>query len=251
MIKKPGPYIGVTGFTHQNEIEEALQVVPYSTYRLMVGVLMSSKTLRGEQNKWPHRYPKKETVADIFVNSQKVLNLIHYSTDQPDYLTAQLEEITQLAGPYLDGFQLNISWPSMSSLRDFREVYPEKVLILQIGHRALAQIESLEGFKERLQVYQPLISGVLIDESGGTGRLFDTDRALYYLEVASEVRGLGLGVAGGLRSDKIHLLCPLIEKFPDLSIDAEGGLRTQTSHDLLSIGCMKSYLKEAFPLLDS
>lgn len=250
MIKKAGPYIGVTGFISRDEVNEALKEVFLSEYRLMVGVLMSSKTLRGEQNKWPHRYPKKDEVGGIFIDSERVLNLIHYSTDQPEGLPEQLKEITTLAGPYLDGFQLNISWPSVDSLKEYFEAYPEKTLILQIGSRALSKIESLEKFKELLTAYRPIISGVLIDESDGTGRLFDSDRASHYLQTASEVQGLGLGVAGGLQTQTLHQLYPLIEKFSGLSIDAEGGLRTPSPEDALSVSCMQDYLREAFLMLD-
>ncbi len=250
MIKKSNPYIGVTGFMSRNEIEEALRIVPHSVYRLMVGVLMSCKTLRGEQNKWPNRYPRKETIQDIFMDSQQTLNLIHYSTDQPKGLAEQLIEITKLAGPYLDGFQLNISWPSVESLKEYWEKYPEKILILQIGRRALSKIESLEQFKEILAAYQPMISGVLIDESCGTGRIFNSERALHYLQAASEVPGLGLGVAGGLCASTLDLLYPIIEKFPDISIDAEGGLRSSMPEDALSTSSMEGYLKEAFLMLD-
>lgn len=82
-----GPYIGVTGFMTRVEVRAVLETVPAgSKYRLMVGVLMSSKTLRGEQNKWPGRYPKRETVPKIFVDDPRTFNLVHYATDNPDAL---------------------------------------------------------------------------------------------------------------------------------------------------------------------
>lgn len=250
MIKKIGPYIGVTGFMSKDEVNEALKIVPDSGYYLMVGVLMSSKTLGGRTNKWPNRYPKKESISNIFINSQKTLNLIHYSTDQPEMLCQQLMTITKLAGPHLDGFQLNMAWPPHSELRMYYEAHPEKILILQIGNKALLEIESLERFRELLEFYQPMISGVLIDESGGTGKLLDINRATYYLQAASEVIDLQLGVAGGLHAKTLDCITPLAEKFPGLSIDAEGGLRTPQPEDRLCIKKMVGYIQEAYLLLD-
>ena len=143
MAKKIGPYIGVTGFMSRAEVEEALEVVPQDAIRrLMVGVLMSDKTLAGQENKWPGRYPKREAVADIFVDDPRVLNLVHYNTHEPKSLCWQLKEVTELAGPNLDGFQLNMAWPPITQLRNYVEEYPEKLIVLQIGHTAMAQVES-------------------------------------------------------------------------------------------------------------
>ena len=143
MKKKIGPYIGVTGFMSRAEVLEAFKVIPKeSERRLMVGVLMSSATLNGQLGKWPGRYPKKENVEDIFINSPRVLNLIHYSTAYSGSLHGQLEEITKLAGPYLDGFQLNIPWPPVEEIRKYHEAHREKFLVLQIGKSAIAAVIS-------------------------------------------------------------------------------------------------------------
>src|SRR3989344_5996331 len=172
--KKTGPYVGVTGFMSRAEVNEALSVVPQdSTHRLMVGVLMSSKTLAGQTNKWPGRYPKKEAVTDIFVDDSRVLNLIHYNTDEPETLCSQLEEITAFAGPNLDGFQLNIAWPRISQLEDYRATYPDKFIVLQVGSRVMAQVESLDDFAESVGVYLHVIDAVLVDPSGGKGEPLD------------------------------------------------------------------------------
>src|SRR5258708_1143032 len=101
MAKKSGPYIGVTGIMSSTEIDEALAAVPQATHRFMPGVLVSSKTLAGQANKWPGRYPKKEAIADIFIDDPRKLNLIHYSTDSPTNLCAELRQIVELAGPHL------------------------------------------------------------------------------------------------------------------------------------------------------
>ena len=248
MVKKSGPYAGVTGFTSQTQVEVALAIIPKEPARkLMVGVLMSSKTLAGKQNKWPSRYPTREAISDIFVDDPRALNLVHYSTDHPETLFSQLDKITQLAGHSLDGFQLNIPWPPISQLEDWWETHRDQFLLLQIGNGAVAQAKSMEHFAELLGHYVPMVDAILIDSSGGRGEPLDPVKAAEYLKVSSEYTTLGLGVAGGLGPLTLHLLDPLIKEYPELSIDAEGQLRTL--EDRLSLSAMRDYLDDAFPIL--
>lgn len=246
MAKKTGPYIGVTGFMSRTEVLEALEVVPQDAkHRLMVGVLMSSKTLAGRQNKWPGRYPKREAVADIFVDDPRALNLVHYSTDEPDTLCSQLEEITELAGSNLDGFQLNMAWPSISELEDYRQANSDKFIVLQIGSRAMGR-RLADEFAYDVSTYLDVIDAILIDPSGGKGEPLDAAKAAEYLWALSTY-SIGLGVAGGLGPRTLNLIDPLIRDFNrNLSIDAEGRLRAPQPEDKLRLNAMKAYLSGAF-----
>lgn len=250
MAKKTGPYVGVTGFMLLAEVNEALAMVPHGlTRRLMIGVLMSSKTLAGQQNKWPGRYPKKEAVADIFVDDPRALNLVHYNTDHSETLFTQLVEITELTGPYLDGFQLNIAWPPISQIKDYWEAYPDKFFLLQIGSKAMTQVESMERFAELVGAYLPMIDAILIDPSGGKGEPLDAAKGAEYLRAVREYPTLGIGIAGGLGPETLHLLDTLVREFPELSIDAESRLRTPKPEDKLCIDAMRTYLEDAFQIL--
>lgn len=246
MARKIGPYVGVTGFMSRAEVEEALTVVPRSsTHRLMVGVLMSSKTLAGQQNKWLGRYPKKEAVADIFVDDSRALSLVHYNTDEPETLYSQLTEVTALAGPYLDGFQLNMAWPRISQLEDYRWANPDKFIVLQVGSRAMAQV-GMKDFAHSVGAYLHVIDAILIDASGGRGESLKAAEAAEYLW---EVRcyEIGLGVAGGLGPQTLHLIDPLVKEFRGrLNIDVEGRVRTPKPEDALCLDAMKAYLSGAF-----
>jgi hypothetical protein len=251
MAKKAGPYVGVTGFMSRVEVNEALAMIPEgSKRRLMVGVLMSSKTLAGETNKWPGRYPKKDAVADIFVDDPRALNLIHYNTDNPNNLCTELRRIVELAGSHLDGFQLNIAWPAASQIELFHEAFPDLYLLLQIGGKAMEQVGDSAGrLIDLIGSYVPMIDAVLIDPSGGKGEPFDVQKAAMFLRVIRRDFDLGLGLAGGLGPDTLHSLDPFIKEFPDLSIDAEGRLRIPKPDDALSIGAVRDYLDDAFPIL--
>ncbi len=56
---KKKPYVGVTGFMSSQEVIDTMKNINFKKAErlLMVGVLASSKTIRGGANKWPNRYP--------------------------------------------------------------------------------------------------------------------------------------------------------------------------------------------------
>ena len=239
MAKKTGPYVGVTGFMSNTEVTEALAMVPQgSARRLMVGVLMSSKTLAGQTNKWPGRYPKKEAVADIFVDDPRALNLIHYNTDNPNNLCTELRQIVELAGPHLDGFQLNVKWPNPSQIYLFAEAFPQIYLLLQVGSGAMAEVETMDRFREAVGWYLPCIDSILIDPSGGKGEPLNASKGAEYFRAVDDYQ-LTLGIAGGLGPDTLNLLDPLIPEFPNVSIDAEGRLRTPKPEDALDLAIVR------------
>ena len=242
------PYIGVTGFMNRDEVRAALEVVPADSDRqLMVGVLMSLKTLRGQTNRWPGRYPEREAVSEIFVDDPKTLNLIHFSTDESLTLSLQLNQLLEIGGPNLDGFQLNMVWPSIGDLEDFSEAYPNLTLILQIGVRAIKEVGSTEAFAEMVGHYVPTISGILLDPSGGRGREFNPNEVIPYLRAARQYPTLGLGVAGGLGPSSLSTLETLQFAFPHISIDAESRLRKSLPDDL-DREKVRSYLTQAYQL---
>jgi hypothetical protein len=243
------PYVGVTGFMSSSEVEAVLGALPEkSRYSLMVGVLASSKTLKGEQGKWPGRYPAVERIGNIFVSDPRVVNLIHYATADRVNLSDQLNELVEIAGPCLQGFQLNISWPNPSDLED---VAKRKIrIVLQIGAKALEQSNSSYGFRELLDAYDGLITDVLIDPSGGLGKPFDTETARSRLAIIREYfPKLGFGVGGGLSAETIDIVTPLATEFPGLSIDAEGRLRTPQPEDRLDIDRAKQYVTRGFQIM--
>jgi len=254
MAKKTGPYIGVTGFTSRDQVLQALTAVSRETaYRLMVGVLMSSKTLAGQMDKRPGRYPKKEAVANIFVDDPRALNLIHYDTDNPYMLFSGVRQIVELAGPPLDGFQFNVTWPAPWQIKAIHEAYPDMYLVLQIGSHAMkASIrgESMERFKAAVGWYAPFIDAVLIDPSGGLGKLFERAGVIEHLRAARSFPGLGVGIAGGLGPQTAHVVEPLVQEFPELSIDAEGLLRTPEPEDALDMRAVEGYIVLAHLVLE-
>lgn len=246
-MKSGASYVGVTGVMNAAEAESILVALPEDSDRLlMVGVLASSKTIRGVKNKWPGRYPKFTDIKTIFVPHRRVLNLIHYSTDDMDTVDKQMSFVKSIAGPEFCGFQLNMKWPSRIKLEDYRNAEGVCKIVLQVGRGAMDVIDnSPRKFGKMLATYRHLIDYVLIDPSGGLGRPFDIEKTRNYLYSAASLDMCGLAVAGGLSPTTLHLLEPLIEEFPDLSIDSEGRLRTPQPEDALDLLLAKEYVKSA------
>lgn len=236
------PYVGITGFMSREEVQSILDVVPEdSTTDVMIGVLASLKTLRGETNKWPNRYPEVGKIKDIFIDHPKALNLIHYNSKEDDYLFDQLCRMTDLGGPNFHGFQLNMAWPSILCLKNYRHQFAKKI-VLQIGGHAFEMVDhSADRLAEWVSDYEGYVDYVLLDPSGGYGIPFDTVKAADCLDALKEKNlDIGLGVAGGLSPTTLNLVEALRNDFPDLSIDAEGKLRD--ADDRLDVEVAKEYL---------
>lgn len=250
-------YVGVTGFMSHVEVEAARDAIPRGMHRrLMVGVLASSKTLRGERNKWPMRYPVITSIPRIWPECDphhECLNLIHYATDDRDTLDQQLIELQARAGWGCDGVQLNCAWPMPAQLGLFL-ADPERrmrwrTLVLQIGGRALSEAGGIEDASIRLNEYLGLVTDVLIDPSGGHGKALDADEArdqVAYL--ADRHPRLGIGIAGGLSGDSIAPARITAGAFAEVSVDAEGRLRDEA--DRLDLGRVRRYLWAAWEALE-
>ncbi len=244
------PYIGITGFMKAIEVFNLVKLIPTLSSRLlMVGILASSKTLRGIENNWPNRYPKVENIRNIFIDHFSVMNLIHYNTKEQKTLLEQLRALTEISEANLDGFQLNIAWPSPAVLEKYRSEFPAMTIVLQIGNHAFEIVDhSPEQLAEKVKEYIGLADYILLDPSGGYGKPFDTKKALEYLTALKKRKlDIGLGVAGGLSKDSLNLVEPLILKFQDLSIDAEDHLRD--NEDNLNLEWASAYVQKALKLL--
>lgn len=215
----------------------------------MIGVLVSQKSLQGKSNQWPNRYPKLSDVPQLMPEHPMAFNVIHFNTDDPTTISYQLSKIVQVAGPDLHGIQLNMAWPSPEELHRFNQQNPDLEIILQINQESVQMVRQCsDGIVTRLKRdYRGLVSHILLDLSAGYGLTLDTDwcrRQLLQLQTAE--LGMGLGVAGGLSPETIYLIEPLIQEFPDLSIDAEARLRDE--NDNLVMALATEYLERAFAM---
>jgi hypothetical protein len=205
--------------------------------KLMFGVLADIDSLEGRPHagRFRWRYPKIEEVASIFPNDRDTLNLVHFNTKGPG-LYDQLTRLDKLAGPYCDGFQLNIVWPDVGELKkwgsDRQQAFRPYRLVIQISRRMIESYgdgsEGRQEFLTRLFAYERLATDFLFDLSGGEGKILDVAKADAMLEVLYSRFGLthNIGVAGGLGPETVEHFAPLLRKYGWLSTDAEGKVRS-------------------------
>lgn len=229
------PYIGITDFMNPEQVESAvkmlLQCPQARTERLLgVGVMMSYKTLNGLPTKWSKAFPKKHDVADIFIDSPHVYNVLHYADfDEIDF-ERNLEQVRFFGGSNLHAIQLDMCWPDPRVLHLFKQKNRDVDLILQIGTKALEMVEHdpvrLVG---KLSSYN-MLEAVLLYKSMGKGLGMDAESLLPFIrKIHACLPNLRLVVAGGLGPKRTHLVEPIIREFPLVSADAQGQLRESAS----------------------
>lgn len=264
------PYIGVTGFMSRNQIdqvltEEASASLQERDRRLMCGVLASWKTLNGRrpEGKWAYRYPSVNDIASIFRRDRTCLNLVHYNSKESG-LAGQLIRLHHLVGDVLDGYQLNITWPDPEEINEWLvwvkhsfgdERSDEMRVVVQVNRGAFASVDGdLSALCERLKGYRGIASDILFDLSGGDGTPFDPSEAARVLETIDDRLGryMNIGIAGGLgpSQDDLARVAQLFQRFPKLSIDAEGKLRSpQGDGDVLDTDKARRHVLESLKFL--
>jgi len=190
----------------------------------------------------------------FFPDDPRAINLIHYNTKEPETLCEQLLKLVEIGGPNLQGFQLNIAWPNPNQLDKFHKAVKRHYsLIFQINERVLEDVKySPKELSLRIckNSYDDYMDGILIDPSGGKGKLFDIEMAHKFLSEIRDTNYLfGMGIAGGLCADTLHVIEPLLEEFRHLSTDAEGKLRNLPD-DTLNVEDAKLYVKRNLEMVD-
>lgn len=249
-------YIGITDFTASVRTEQMLEVFERASgdefkRLLMVGVMMSYKTLNNLATKWANVFPPKESVRDIFVPHPLALNTLHYADYDAIDVAENIERATRFSGPNIDAIQLDMIWPEPKIVMEYRDRHPEIKVIIQGNQGA---IEAVDGnpleFVAKLRDYKDAIDYILLDKSMGKGLGMDAmGLRVFAWAVKERLPLLGIVVAGGLGPDTLHLVEPLIQEFPNISIDAQGKLRPSGSAlDPIHWDMASEYLKRAIKL---
>ncbi len=208
------PYIGVTGLMSTAETQATVAAFPATCDRaLMIGVLASSKTLAGQPNKWPLRYPLPADIASIFSPDSRALNLVHYATGGEHDGRALADAFIRAmvaGGPLCHGLQINAAWPTPRAFDIFRDHYPQAWVVLQIGPSAMRELDHhVLNIAQRVRRdYGPVVTDLLIDASGGTGRPLDTVLASQLFDALKCAGDWGVGVAGGLCAGALARTAP-------------------------------------------
>lgn len=262
-MKKIGPYIGVTGFMSLEDVAAcdrafcgtARRYPEAKNLNLMVGILVSSKTLVGGTNRFPGRYPPIDRIPGIIsmAHHGHLLHTIHYNTDDQTTIDEQIDQVISIAPLSIDAIQLNVRWVSPVKMQRVRRKYPNLRIVLQIGAGALADVdEPGEIFLgEALRLYDGLADDFLVDPSGGKGEPVDVWRAFACIadgEIPCDMRP---GIAGGFCAENVYKIKGLIRRLrKPVNIDAEGRLRTPMEEgDHLIIEEAQRYIRESIALI--
>ncbi len=228
------PYIGITGIASLEDVETILaccKIVSAAarTHRVMAGVLVSAKTLRGEPTT-NRRYPTIDAAEGLLLNSRYAYAwpVVHYNTRATgDAFREELRALTERC-PSMRGLQLNVVSPDPDVVSRFASEHPRIEVILQVNRSAFGT----EPVPADALIYArdyPAASHALIDLSGGRGADIDTEfaarvvRAWHHPARVGVAGGLGPNAGATLRALRDELGAEL---FAELSFDAESRVRS-------------------------
>ncbi len=255
-MRKWKPYIGITDFENADQATKMAKVLTESSgvirdRLLMVGIMMSRKTLNGLPTKWADVWPDKDELSSIFIDHYNVLNTLHYADYDGIDVLANLIRATGFGGFDLDAVQLDMIWPPVEDIMIFSDARQDLRVILQINGRSLEQAgDDPAEVVRRLEEYSGALDCVLLDKSMGRGLGMDAQALLPYLRALRDAMpDLHLAVAGGLGPDTLQLVEPIVDEFPDISIDAQGQLRKSgDSRDPIDWHRARLYIQRAMQM---
>lgn len=259
------PYIGITDFENYDQAKNMLDFFSGISQRrhkrkLMVGVMMSYKTLNNIETKWAKAWPTNEQIGEIFKPHKYALNTLHYADFANQTKIEDLIEAVWSADRCngLDALQFDMPWPSHVMVAELMDRFEdskkrELQIIIQVGRVAIEQCGgNIDRVMDCIEWYRKKGACILFDLSGGNGIPMDTDFLRSYIRMTKDRFGPGtdIAVAGGLGPNTMHLIEPLLGEFPDMSIDAQGKLRPSGNPlDPIDWEMAKEYVCKAVELL--
>jgi len=227
-------YIGICDFPNGDQslrsaryFKELCASQKMDNFQLMIGVMMSYKTMTGLESKWTSVWPKKEEMADIFVDHPRAMNTLHYADYDCNTSLSHLIEAVEWGGPRLHAIQLDMIWPPDVIVKGLKRKFPNLRVVLQINANALEMVGNDPAILvEWIKKYDGSLDYVLLDKSHGKGVRMDAEVLLPFARaIADKLPNIGLAAAGGLGPSTVYLAEPLIREFPTISLDMQGKLR--------------------------
>jgi|GEM_PF-808150 len=254
-------YIGVTDFASVDQVTEMVDVLeahnPSHDLMLHAGVMTSRKVVDGVPSDWARVWPKPEEIHKIF-QDKRAYNCLHYAdfSQHDDQLQSRIIEVAALAGKYVNAIQLDMTWPDPRKVAKARNNWRlmvgeggvwdahtrEPEIILQVGQGALEQVP--RRLADVLSAYPDSVDRVLLDMSGGRGIEMATDRIFVLIEAALQhFCEDQITVAGGLCAATMYHMASVWDRYPHVSIDAQGKLRSSGSaKDPLDMDLVRDYI---------
>ncbi len=229
------PYIGITDFTSYEEVAAMKAILDKNPtparHKLMVGAMMSRKTLLGLPSPWTKVFPSHNSLTSIFSETEGVVNCLHYADYDGLSSSEDIEEAMFLCGPNVTCVQLDMTWPDPAIVHDVKTALRTVDIVVQAGKRAM----EIEGFDPvriamRLGRYSKAIDYILIDGSCGSGTPLDAAKTIALISAIrsmSKLDHVRIAIAGGLGPDTMHLIAPVVAAYGNsIAVDAQGRLRS-------------------------
>lgn len=269
MQPKLPPYVGITGVTTTQQIEQINEIwrgLKFPGYNLMLGFLVSHKQLVDCDREHSKRYLSVDTIfaspddeidephwSELILAAGYSFNVLHYNTKNPEFAN-EIDELVGLAnddpndiGFGIYGIQLNIRAPDPQQIEVLRDratraaaTLPFLKIVLQINPDTYEMINRYYKQGKDLD-YLAGCEYYLIDASGGRGKPMDPEQVHTIAHQLADYHFYNRkGVAGGITPENVGAV---ITEFPFWSIDAESGLRND--QDDLDLEKVRQYLTNA------
>jgi hypothetical protein len=243
--QRPDSYIGLSGVTEQSQqhlferVHECLGLRDSRVLALGVKAVHKTQYLDIPNKYGEDWYPvgevqfsralTNEHAATTMGIAQAYLD-VDYVGDEA-YRDAFTNRIFERGSEWIDGIQFDmLPWHDNPDMLDFLTGLKQRHntrILLQCHGNAMDTLGPV-GAVRRLGRFAQVLDYVLFDSSHGTGKRLDTESLQNFLTEAyssSRLEKVGFAIAGGLNGSVVREALPeLIDKFPDLSWDAEGQL---------------------------
>ena len=201
-------YIGITGFTTVQQIEETLKTID-SGRKYMFGYLLSQKNLDGITLK-NKRYTDLKTFKEMLkIKAPNIIRTIHFNAQSAGFA----KELINCNFDF-DAIQFNLSFLAPDDIRTLKETYPNIDLIFQLN-KTISKKYSVEEIQNYLNEFN--FKYFLYDMSGGTGRSFNIEDAI---NESKKYSGVKIVLAGGLNHENAKDIYNL-----GYGVDSESKLR--------------------------
>lgn len=254
LLNERRSYVGVSGLTQvaeSNHLALRLQDGGIPGKQVMAGVTVIRNRA---QNRYVapslspvHRFSRvvlEEILTPLVFPwaEGKCFAAIHYTDDAHDFAPALLYLLGGLEG-CVHAVQLNIDMPQHAEVATLARVMTGKIpgfrIILQIAEKRINEWEErgdpTSSFLTYIDRYSDVATDVVLHVPGGRNVTLDVAQVGKYLNVFfrwkhqyGSFSSMGIGISGNLTP--AHMRQPLftdfLGKYPELSVDAEYGLRT-------------------------
>ena len=244
------PFVGISTFTTPKEVEMAKRYFDQlPDRRLHVGAMTNQEVfLANPEDAKPRRtLLTKEELQEVFTDGKNVFNVLHWKDDGMYPMTTSNDLIMACTkcGPSLSGLQLDMVWPDPEMIIEVKSTLPKLSVIVRICDAAMTRVEVLgSSFEYMLRTYLGVADYVLLD----CGMKEDTTYVSTTMLALIKQTGLifpetSIIVGGGMCSNTVNALHPILTQYPRISWEASEGLHTRKSLvDPLDINRMKGYL---------